>query len=78
MSRVEELDIVSQMIQKDVLGKDELFYTMNRRKLTNFRMPAYKTIDHKEPIFHSAIREIEENPRVKVYHYLGIDLKYHR
>ncbi|MGY0354381.1 DUF5960 family protein [Enterococcus avium] len=55
--------------------QDELLYMMNRRNITNFRIPAYKSIDSQDHIFYFKIREVKENPRVKVYCYLGLDLE---
>lgn len=55
--------------------QDELLYMMNRRNITNFRIPSYKCIDSQEHVFYFTIREIEENPRVKVYCYIGLDLE---
>lgn len=55
--------------------KDELLYFMNRRKSASFRIPAYKSIDRQEHVFYFTVKRVEENPRLKVYHYLGIDLE---
>ena len=55
--------------------QDEFLYLMNRRKLTYFKIPGYKCVDGQDHIFYFTLRHIEENPRIKVYRYLGIDLE---
>ncbi|MGM0112172.1 DUF5960 family protein [Enterococcus sp. DIV0187] len=55
--------------------QDEFLYLMNRRKLTYFRIPGYRCIDGQDHYFYFKLRRIEENHRIKVYSYLGIDLE---
>ncbi|WP_438857304.1 DUF5960 family protein [Enterococcus sp. AZ007] len=55
--------------------QDEFLYLMSRRKLTHFRIPGYKCVDGQDHYFYFKLRHIEENPNIKVYTYLGIDLE---
>lgn len=57
--------------------QDELLYLMNRRNLTNFRIPAYKSVDSQEHVFYFTVRKIEENPKLIIYRYIGMDLAKH-
>lgn len=55
--------------------QDELLYLMKKRNLTSFKIPGYKTVDRQDHVFYFKIRTINENSRIKVYTYLGIDLE---
>lgn len=55
--------------------QDELLYLMYKRELTCFKIPGYKCVDGQDHTFYFDIRTINENERVKVYSYKGIDLE---
>ncbi|MHC5248345.1 DUF5960 family protein [Enterococcus sp. LJL120] len=55
--------------------QEELLYLMNHRGITQFRIPAYMTVDSQEHIFYFKIKEVEENQKLRTYQYLGMDIK---
>lgn len=55
--------------------QDELLYLMNKRNATSFRIPGYKSIDQQDHTFYFEVRRINENPRLRVYRYKGIDFE---
>lgn len=54
--------------------QDELLYLMNKREITKFRIPAYMTVDSKEHTFHFKLATVNENRRLRIYQYVGMDL----
>lgn len=57
---------------------DELLYFMHTKHTTKFRIPDYRTADGRDHIFYFEVKKIEENSRIQVYHYLGVDLEIHK
>lgn len=55
--------------------QDELLYLMNKRRLTSFRVPGYKTIDGNDHIFYFNVEKLSDNSRITIYKYEGMDLK---
>lgn len=53
--------------------QDELLYLMNKRGITKFRIPAYMTVDSKDHTFHFNIATVNENKRLRIYQYTGMD-----
>lgn len=55
--------------------QDQLLYLMNKRSSTRFKIHGDRTVDHKDHIFYFRLKTVPENPRLRIYHYLGMDLE---
>jgi hypothetical protein len=54
--------------------EDQLIAVMQKRQKTLFRIPATKTVDHREHTFYFRLKAVKENRRILYYEYLGMDL----
>lgn len=55
--------------------EDELLYLMDTQNITHFLMPSSKTKDGLAHTFYFEIKKVPENAQLKIYSYLGMDLK---